>query len=409
MAGADQILSEAVVARLNAPIAEARGIPAAAYTSEAFFADEQARLFPNCWMGVAFDTDLPEPGDALPVSVCGQPIVLVRDARRQVQAFHNVCRHRATLVVTEPRRGLTQLQCPYHAWTYGLDGALLATPFWDGTARARRCPVDAAGAGLVPVACAAWNHVVFVNLAGNAGAFADYVAPFEAEYGHLDLAATGLGHRRAWEFRANWKLVMDNWEVYHHVWVHQGVFDRMSEEVDLASGEPYTESLAEGNVMILRPKSQRPPRVMSNLPQLPPLPRREEAGASRPPMPAGAANAVLPNTTLSLVRTTYAPAIYRPVAPGVTRVEMAWYFAPEAAEGPEFEAGREAQLDVWLGRTREFGDRAGIRSQDHACMEWQQLARASPVADDVRFSATWERDVHYFQRWLVARLAGPPG
>ena len=399
----EDFLDEAVLAALARPaLADARGLPASVYTSEGFFALEQRRLFPRTWTGVAFSSDVPAPGDAIPTSVAGVPIIVLRDGSGAVRAFHNVCRHRATLVLTEPCRGLRQLQCPYHAWTYGLDGALLATPFWDGTAKAEKQPVDARANGLVPVRTEVWNHVVFVNLAENAAPLEEYLGPMAAESSHLDLEALECGHRARWEFKANWKLVMDNWEVYHHVWVHEGIFDRMSDEVDLDTGEPYTDSIADGNVMVLRANARRPerkPDLGTDGSVLPPLPSRNGAGQRH-----GAANAVLPNTTLTLGPSAYVPAIYVPVAPGVTRAEMAWYFAPGAASGEKHAKAREAAIDRWLGPRRTLGDRRGIRAQDHRCMELQQAARASPVADDVKFSPVWEADVRYFQTWLVERL-----
>ena len=399
----EDFLDERAIAALTRPsLAEARGLPASVYTSDAFFALERQRLFPRTWTGVAFSADVPAPGDAIPVSVAGVPIIVLCDGSGTVRAFHNVCRHRATQVLTEPRHGLRQLQCPYHAWTYGLDGALLATPFWDGTAAAAKQPVDAGVNGLVPVRCGVWNHVVFVNLAGNAAPLEEYLAPMAAELAHLDLGALACGHRTSWEFRANWKLVMDNWEVYHHVWVHEGIFDRMSDEVDLDTGEPFTDALADGNVMMLKANARRPqrsPDTAADGAVLPPLPARDGAGQKH-----GAANAVLPNTTLSIGPSAYVPAIYTPVAPGVTRAEMAWYFAPEAATGPVHESAREAALDRWLGPERCLSDGRGIRAQDHRCMELQQAARASPVADDVKFSPVWEADVRYFQTWLVERM-----
>lgn len=85
--------------------------------------------------------------------------------------------------------------------------------------------------------------------------------------------------------------------------------------------------------------------------------------------------------------------IHVPVAPGLTEARMAWYFAP----GGEFEASREAIPDRWLGPSRSFAARQGIRSQDHRCMELQQAARGSPAADDVGFPATREANVRYFQ------------
>jgi choline monooxygenase len=145
------------------------------------------------------------------------PLVLVHGADRELRVFQNVCRHRATIVVQAPQRGQSNLKCPYHGWVYGLDGALKATPFWDGTADSHRLPVDASCNGLVPVRAGVWNHVVFVNLDGQAQSLLDYLAPMNKELEHLDIAELEVGYREEWTFAANWKLVMEYWEVYHHV------------------------------------------------------------------------------------------------------------------------------------------------------------------------------------------------
>jgi hypothetical protein len=83
--------------------------------------------------------------------------------------------------------------------------------------------------------------------------------------------------------------------------------------------------------------------------------------------------------------------VYTPLSPGRTRASMAWYFVEPAARSPDFAAAREQILDRWLGPSRQMRDRAGLRSQDFHCLELQQAARGSPVADIVRFSPTWER------------------
>ena len=397
-------LGEEVIEALRRPVLdEARGLPAVAYTSEAFLELERRNLFPRTWAGVAFDDDVPNPGDALPLDFCGVPVVLVRDGAGRIRAFHNVCRHRATIVQPCPASGLRQFQCPYHGWVYGLDGTLVATPFWDGTAGTERLRVDPASNSLEPVACGVWNHVVFLNLDGNAGPLRDYLAPMEAELAHLDVQGLELGHRVSWEFEANWKLVMENWEVYHHVWVHTGVFDKMSEELDLETGEPYTEMAAEGNVMFLRYTPNRPvPAPAATSSDVTPLPAVQQKWEKTEP--TSTANAILPNTTVTIGADAYVPAVYTPIAPGRTRTSMAWYFAPGAAEGSALRDAREAFLDRWLGPTRLFEDLGGIRAQDHRCMELQQAARASPVADDVKFSTVWESNVRYFQDWLVRQM-----
>lgn len=393
-------LGDDVIDALRRPVLdEARGLPAKVYTDEQFLVMENASLFPSTWTGVAFASDVPETGDAMPFEFCGVPLVLVRDQQGEVRVFQNVCRHRATIVVQEPVRGQSTLKCPYHGWVYGLDGALKATPFWDGTADAQQLPVDASCNGLVPVRSGVWNHVVFVNLDGNAAPLLEYLAPMDAELAHLDIAELEVGHREEWTFAANWKLVMENWEVYHHVWVHEGVFDRMSDEVDTRTGEPYTEMAAEGSALFLRYKARRPkspPKVVGDV--LPPVRQLAERAT-----PHSTANAILPNTTVTITDYGFAPAIYLPEAPGQTLARMAWYFAPGATE-PRYRAHVDQILDRWLGPTRRYSDRGGIRPQDHHCMELQQRARNSPVANDVKFSTTWEANVRYFQDWVIRQM-----
>jgi choline monooxygenase len=403
MAGdVEGLLGREAIAALARPIETARGLPALAYTSDAFFSLEQERLFPSTWVGVGFAADLPQPGDARPVTLAGRPLLLLRDRSGAIRVFHNVCRHRATLLLTAPARGLSGVRCPYHAWTYGLDGTLQATPYWDGSRSAVAAGLDRSALGLVPVRSHVWNHVVFVNLDGQASPPEAYFGPALAIFDELAMDGLELAHRETWEFAANWKLVLDNWENYHHVWVHEGIFDRMSDEVDLRSGRSYTEMHPDGNVLSMRRAPDAPPRAGGG-PRgtgvLPPIGRK--AGS----LPfTGTTTAVLPNTTMTTGISTYAPVIYTPLSPGRTRADMAWYFVGEAARDPAFAAAREQVLERWLGPTRRHGDGAGLRSQDFRSFEMQQAARGSPVADSVCFAPAWERNVHHFQNWVVGRL-----
>ena len=398
-ANAASLLGQDSIARLRQPIERARGLPRAAYTSPEFFDLEQRELFPKTWVSVCFAEDIATPGDAIPVAAAGVPIIVLRAENGDVRAFHNVCRHRATIVLRQPAQALTQLQCPYHAWTYGLDGSLRATPYFDGTPDAASAALDRASLGLVPVRCGVWNHVVFVNLDGQAPPLAEVVAPAAAEFAPLDTDDLRQGHRLTWEFEANWKLVFDNWEVYHHVWVHEGVFDRMTDEVDIATGRPYTDSITEGDVMILHIREDSPRHAIPRAPaELPPIRRRPGA---RPFV--AAAVAVLANTSATTTYQSYQPVIYTPLGPTRTRATMAWYYA-SAAVDPKHDELRKRSLDRWLGPTRRFEDGGGIRSQDFNCMQLQQAARGSAVADDVLFSPTWEANVRNFQTWLIDRL-----
>ena len=109
-----------------------RGLPAAAYTSEAVFQLENERIFAGSWVFAGLAHELARPGDVVPVTVAGRPVLLVRDADLEVRAFHNVCRHRCLKLVDEPCNVGPAIQCPYHSWTYRLDGALHIAPYFGG-------------------------------------------------------------------------------------------------------------------------------------------------------------------------------------------------------------------------------------------------------------------------------------
>ena len=176
-ASVESLLGEDAIRRIRLPIEQAGGLPRQAYISPEFFALERARLFPRTWMGIGFTSDVPDPGDAIPLMAAGVPIVLCRDKSGTLRAFHNVCRHRAARVLEKPAKNLNVFSCPYHAWAFGLDGALRAIPFFDGTPDGKGCSLDWSQNGLVPVRVATWHHWVFVNLDGQAPPLEEYLAP----------------------------------------------------------------------------------------------------------------------------------------------------------------------------------------------------------------------------------------
>ena len=107
-----EILDASVVARLHADVAEASALPNATYTSEEWLELERRHLMWPMWMLAGFESQVPGPGDALPVTVAGCPIVLLRQRDGTITAFHNVCRHRGAVIVAEPCRKLAALTCP---------------------------------------------------------------------------------------------------------------------------------------------------------------------------------------------------------------------------------------------------------------------------------------------------------
>jgi choline monooxygenase len=126
----DQMIADehaAARAALARPLELAEGLPGYYYGAE-FYEEEQRRLFPRAWCAVAVGNQIPNAGDILPIELAGWQLILVRQPGGGIAAFHNVCRHRALLLVSEPCSGEKSIRCPWHAWRYGLDGTLQATP-----------------------------------------------------------------------------------------------------------------------------------------------------------------------------------------------------------------------------------------------------------------------------------------
>src|SRR3546814_10355258 len=120
------------------------------------------------------------------------PLLLLRDHDGALRVFHNVCSHRGLRLVTEPCRARGLIRCPYHSWSYALDGSLKATPFIGGPGTSTCEGFDKAGHGLKPVRSAVWADAVFVDLSGQAPAFADFIAPIAQRWADFDF--TRLRH-----------------------------------------------------------------------------------------------------------------------------------------------------------------------------------------------------------------------
>src|SRR5882672_8980023 len=145
----------------EAPLAEASTIPAAWYTDAQLFELEKKTVFGRSWQFTARVDQLEEPGNFATTEIAGEPIVIVRGSDKVVRGFFNVCRHHAAAVMTEVAGHASQLRCPYHGWTYSLEGELKGTPDFSEV-----CSFDRADNGLAPVEISTWENWVFVRLGG---------------------------------------------------------------------------------------------------------------------------------------------------------------------------------------------------------------------------------------------------
>ena len=186
------------------PLDQARTIPAAWYTDPDLAAAERDAVFGGTWQVVGRADQLAAHGAFVTAEVAGRPILMVRDGEK-LNAFYNVCRHRAAPLLTEPCGTATKLRCRYHGWTYDLGGRLRGTPEFDGVRDFRR-----EDNGLSPLAADQWGPLVAVHAATPEAPFASFLEPLPS---HVSAGLAGLTcvARREYDLNCNWKVYVDNY------------------------------------------------------------------------------------------------------------------------------------------------------------------------------------------------------
>ena len=200
----------ALMARLAAATRVGYSFDREFYSSEAVFAADMAQVIGRKWTMAGHVDQIKQRGDYFLFKIGAEQIIILRENQTNVRAFFNVCRHRGSVICTEDHGHKTRLTCPYHAWTYGLDGALVS---------ARLMPEDflLADNGLRACHVRVFHGLIFINLSPDApedfdDTFAD-LAPFLDFHG---FAGAKIAHRAAYPTTANWKLVVENFlECYH--------------------------------------------------------------------------------------------------------------------------------------------------------------------------------------------------
>jgi len=204
--------------RIEADIAKAWSIPAPYYSDPAVFAGERERIFSKTWQVVGHVHQVQNPGDFFTVELQDEPLLLVRDGSGELRGFFNVCRHRAG----PPAEGCGSrklFRCSYHGWTYGLDGALISAPEFEGNQE-----FDPKDFALAPVRVEEWFNLTFVNLDPAGRPLRESLGNLPAQAERFDFRNMKLFERRTYDMKCNWKTYVDNYlEGYHLPSVHPGL------------------------------------------------------------------------------------------------------------------------------------------------------------------------------------------
>ncbi|MDY7099577.1 MAG: aromatic ring-hydroxylating dioxygenase subunit alpha [Actinomycetota bacterium] len=214
----DRVVDEVAESVLD--VASARTMPPEAYTSEAFAAFEREAVFMRSWLYLCHASEIAEPGDRLSVTVADEPLIVTRDLEGTIHVLSAVCQHRGFVIPDDDGEG-RHLRCPYHYWTYGLDGRLVGAP---SMTPAHDLDHLKATISLPRLRVEVWHGLVFANFDPDAEPLAPTLAKLDPEvapYGFEDLVV--VDSRTFADLPFNWKNMQENaLEQYHTTYVHRG-------------------------------------------------------------------------------------------------------------------------------------------------------------------------------------------
>jgi choline monooxygenase len=357
----------------NAPIdpdiARAWTLPARFYFDPEVFHREQERIFRRTWQVVGHSGQLANPGDYITTEIAGEPLLLVRNADRELRGFYNVCRHRAG----PPATGCGSrkvFRCGYHGWTYGLNGELISTPEFEGVQAFEREHFS-----LRSVKVAEWFNLVFANLDDRAEPLLAALGRLHKQVAPHPFTPMKLFERRTYEMKCNWKTYVDNYlEGYHLPSVHPG----LNRELDYGG---YVVEPHAGYVRQCSPIRGAQPGDSS--------PRRYQ---EEPTDSLTNYFWFFPNWMLNCYPDNISLNVVAPVGPEKSVVVFEWYLPEESL-----------QTDT-ATRSVAFSDE--IQAEDAAICETVQKNLSSQSYDRGRYSVKQEQGVHAFHRMYQAALAG---
>jgi Rieske 2Fe-2S family protein len=301
----------------------ARPLEGRYYTSAEVFQTEREQIFMGSWICIGRSEQIAEPGDYFLYSLGNESLIIVRDRDGLARAHYNVCRHRGTRMCEADQGRLASIQCPYHAWTFGLDGRLLAARLMQDVAGFEKDDYPLFSAALVE-----WDGFLMLNLARHPEPFERAFAPLIDKWSAWRLGELRRGARVEYEVRANWKLLFENYsECYHCPLIHPAL-TRLSPPTsgrnDLMEGPflgGYMDLDEDAHSMTVGGQTSRPPiRSISS---------EDHTRVYY--------YTIFPNLLLSLHPDYVMSHTMRPLAPDLTHVTCEWHFEPEAITVPDFD------------------------------------------------------------------------
>lgn len=366
-------------------VERANGLPNAYYTDEQVFEAEKSVLFANTWACIGFGKDVGEIGDAFPVNFLGQPLLIVRDKDAEILVFKNICRHRGMILVDKPSKLRSTIRCPYHSWTYELNGSLRATPHVGGAGVPTHECIKKNELGLLKVRSHVFMDMVFVNLSGDAPDFEDHTASLRTrwhEFVDRPLYHGGSCSSFQLNVKTNWKLASENYcESYHLPWIHPGLnsYSKIEDHYNIVQPMEFS---GQGTT-VYSPQSSKG------------LKRFDDFAGLCDKWDAGAEYiALYPNVLLGVHRDHTFAILLDPKSANQTIERVEIYYASPDMLADDMADARHQNAALWKE----------VFLEDIEVVEGMQRGRAVTDFDGGRFSPVLDTGTHCLHAWVAERF-----
>lgn len=362
-----------------------------AYTAPEFHKLEQEHVFAQGWVAVGCTSEFTESGEVKLRRVGGRSMLIVRDKSGTLRAFHNVCRHRGTQLITEDGKH-QRIRCRYHGWTYGLDGRCQGAPFFEKSRNPDTTPTFCKeDFSLFPVVLEVWGFVVFVNLSDSPQPLSEWLGDLPERLAGHPLEQFEVNAQKDYEVNANHKLCAENFMEYYHL---PTVHPELS-EVSRVEDHHRWQGPGAYTGMVTRPVSRDRNSVWVNLPEAPGLSEEHRDASDHIWIFPNVAITLLPNHAFCLIN--------EPLAAKQT-CEHTYLLTPAGSQETE-------PYQEWFEVLAEFWNMVNL--QDVGIIEQVHAGLEHPAFTGGRMCFRFEEPLHRYQNWIADRMLGldriPPG
>jgi phenylpropionate dioxygenase-like ring-hydroxylating dioxygenase large terminal subunit len=362
-------------------IHQAKGLSNDHYISKAVFEEEKIAILFDNWSAIGFGKDIPKEGDAKPINFVDMPLLMVRNKNGEINVFQNTCRHRGMILVEEPTNITGMIRCPYHSWSYSLNGDLCATPMVGGTGIHTHEAINHDELGLFKIRSAVWQDIVFVNISNNAQEFRDYAAKTIERWSEFEKPLYHGGDSSSFtlNLNTNWKLAVENYcESYHLPWIHPEL-NTTSNIKDHYHIEEPGQCSGQGSHVYNQMKSESG----DVFPDFESLSKKWNTTSEY--------IALYPNVLLGVHRDHFYSIIIQPISSEKSIEHVSIYYAKKPDEMPQLKSLIDTNAHFWK---KVFLEDVGV-------VEGMQQGRKGLLFDGGKFSPAMDSATHCFHQWVA--------